>query len=86
MPETKGTSKKPAAKKDFMDFIKDAAKDESMVNEFLLTLISESANEKSLCKLLHDRGYKGVTVKDCATLLHAAAPGGVWRSEMRKDY
>ncbi len=75
-----------SVEKDFIDFIKDATEDPSRVSTFLGELCEQGANEEALCQLLHGWGYKGVRVRDCAAILHAAGHQGAWRSEMQKDY
>jgi hypothetical protein len=88
MKQKKETGKKPEAKKDFIDFIKDASKDQSRVNEFLVKLSREDTNKEALCQLLHDWGYSGVSVKDCAKVLQAVGAGSsnFWVQEIRQDY
>ena len=90
MPEEKGTAKKQAAKKDFIDFIREAAQDHSRISEFLDKITDEGTNKADLRKFLHGLGYKGVSVNDCVAILHAARRDGAWRTvvedKLQRDY
>ena len=54
-----------------MDFIEDVTENPKLLDKFYDELCKAEANEKDLCNFLHDKGYVGVSEKDCTTLLAA---------------
>ncbi len=63
-------TKKQKPKRDMMDLIADACRDDSTVGmHFLGELNKEGANAKALRQLLVDWGYEGVTTEEVSRLL-----------------
>ena len=70
MPPTKEKTKKQKAKRNFVDFIKDASRKGSTVGmDFLNELNKKGARAKDLHQLLIGWGYDGVGLEDCTKLL-----------------
>ena len=63
MPTKKGTTKKQKTKRDFIDFIVEASKEESTVaDNFLKVLNKKDVKARELYQCLIDLGYKGVSL------------------------
>jgi hypothetical protein len=70
MVEKKQATKKPKAKRDLMDFIEDASRDDSTVGmHFIEELNKDGVKSKDLHQLLVGWGYDGVSLKDLTRLL-----------------
>lgn len=87
MPSKKqSTGEQAADKGDFMDFVKNASNNPSLVSDFMKHLHKTDASAADLCQLFHSWHYESVRIKDCATLLDAAKDPSIWASEFQKRY
>jgi len=63
MPPKKGTTQKKKAKRDFIDFIVDASKEDRTVGDnFLIVLNKKDVKAKDLYQWLKDKGYNDVSL------------------------
>jgi hypothetical protein len=70
MPAKKGKTGKPKAKKDMMDFFKDASRPRSTVGpKFLQVIGKRGLKTKDLYEQMVDWGYDGVCLEDVTKLL-----------------
>lgn len=72
--------------KDFMDFLKDLSTNDSRLKAFMLALNSDGQTEGGLCELLHEWGYDGVRIKECATLLDIVRTQGPLPCDFDQKY
>jgi hypothetical protein len=72
--------------KDFMDFLKDVSENQPRLTAFMECLNSDETTEGGLCQLLHQWGYDGVRIKDCATLLDIVRAQGPLPCNFEQKY
>ena len=67
------------AEKDFADFINDVPNNKTMLDEFIKLINKKPGSTKEiqsttaeLMEFFHNNGYKGVTARDCETIVSTA--------------
>ena len=88
MPQKKKTTKRQKAKRDLIDLVKDACRENSpLVTDFFNELNKEGLKAKDFHKLLISWGYDGVSLKDCTKLIAMKASTGEIKPDwMRRAY
>ena len=86
MPSIKEPTKKLKAKKDFLDFVKDASANVSLRKKFTKEYYREGFDEKDLYKLLNEWGYDGVRLKDCTIEWQLGKDEAFWARPVTPKY